>query len=323
MRRGFTVLVVVVVAAIALAAGFDALRGGSEPAAQTDAPTVSTTAEPEAPGSEPALQGTLYYTDEHCELRAIELPEARPVDAPGWDDCRFVLSPSERRVSGAGSGWDTYSDPNIGRLFESEEGRIQVATNLGPDGEPFRGTAPAWRPDGTVTYFADGAVRAWPEGDIVLSQRELLRAVRGVPFRSRPQALSLRDAAWLDEQRLAVIVSTRVRLGEGQDMLGIYEGDRLATWRLHERDRASDLRVSPLGTFVAARIGRDRFDMLDASGESVDTLGIVGYRAIAWSPDDRWAGVAADGGVFIFQPGVPGRPELELALDAHDLAWHG
>ena len=49
MRRGVTVLVVVVVAAIALAAGFDALRGGSaaEPAAQTETPTASTT-EPES-----------------------------------------------------------------------------------------------------------------------------------------------------------------------------------------------------------------------------------------------------------------------------------
>jgi hypothetical protein len=53
MRRGVTVLVVVVVAAIALAAGIDALRGGSdsEPAAQTEAepPTVSTSADVEAP----------------------------------------------------------------------------------------------------------------------------------------------------------------------------------------------------------------------------------------------------------------------------------
>jgi hypothetical protein len=55
MRRGVTVLVVVVVAAIALAAGIDALRGGSdsEPAAQTEAepPTVSTSADVEAPPS--------------------------------------------------------------------------------------------------------------------------------------------------------------------------------------------------------------------------------------------------------------------------------
>ena len=170
MRRGVTVLVVVVVAAIALAAGFDALRGGSaaEPAAQraTEPPTTSTAETTETSPPEPELGGVLYYTDESCELQAVELPEPRPVEAPGWDECRFVLSPHRRRVAGAGSGWDPRSDPLIGRLFQSEDGRIQVSTNRGPEGEPFAGQAPAWRPDGTLTYFADRAVRVWPEGEV-------------------------------------------------------------------------------------------------------------------------------------------------------------
>lgn len=144
MRRGITVLVVVVVAAIALAAGIDTLLGGDDPqsAAQTEPepPSVSTAAEPATSASE--LTGKLYYTDGSCELQAIELPGQTPVQAPGWDECRFVLSPSEQPVSPAGSGWDTYSDPRIGRLFQSEDGTIQVATNLGPDGEPFKGEAP-------------------------------------------------------------------------------------------------------------------------------------------------------------------------------------
>jgi len=161
MRRGVTVLVVLVVAAIAFAAGIDALRGERSPTGnQADTPSVPTT-EPDAPTNyvplEDRFEGTLYYTDESCELQAIELPAQTPVEAPGWDECRFVLSPSEQKVAGAGSGWDTYSDPQIGRLYQSENGLIQVATNLGPDGEPFRGTAPAWRPDGTLTYFADDA----------------------------------------------------------------------------------------------------------------------------------------------------------------------
>jgi hypothetical protein len=41
-----------------------------------------------------------------------------------------------------------------------------VSDDEGPVGEAFAGTAPAWMPDGTLTYFADGAVREWPSGDV-------------------------------------------------------------------------------------------------------------------------------------------------------------
>ncbi len=319
-------LVVVVVGAIALAAGVDALRGDSAPEPATEASTsepqpTSTAAEPEAPAAVDGLEGVLYFTDESCRLQAGTLPDLTPTDTPNWDECRFVLSPDGRRVAGAGSGWDPHADPRRGRLFQSEDGTIQVSTNGGPDGEPFQGAAPAWRPDGTLTYFAHGAVREWPGGNVILPQRALLRAARTVPFPSRLQAVSLREAAWLDDRRLAAIMSTRIRGAQAKDMLAIYDGTRLVTWRLYEQ--GSDLRVSPQGSFVAVRIGRDQFDMLDASGESIDTLGIVGYRAIAWSPDEEWVAVAADGGVFLFRPGVPGPPDLDLALDARDLDWRG
>jgi hypothetical protein len=334
MRRGGTALVVLVVAAIGLAALVDALRDAPGPTAApgpAPPPATSTEIAPAPRTAEPAPEpgGTLYFTDAGCELEALELPGQTPVDAPNWDQCRFVLSPDGRRVSGAGTGWDPHADPLIGRVFQSADGTIQVSSNGGPEGEPFAGTAPAWKPDGTLTYFADGAVRAWPSGDVLLSQRDLLEAVRrnGVPFRSPPRAVSVREAAWLDDRRLAVIASTRVRPdlapSAGQDLLAVYDGARLATWRLYEHEDASDLRVSPGGNFVAVRYGSDNLEMLDNSGGSVDTLGIVGYRTVAWSPDDRWAAVAADGGVFVFRPGTTGPPELALDLDARDLDWRG
>jgi hypothetical protein len=330
MRRGGTTVVVLVVAAIALAAGFDALRGNdsARPTAESEpppAPPTTTFEEPaeEEPPLADQLGGTLYYTDENCELQAIEVLGEGAVDTPNWDECRFVLSPNGRRVSGAGSGWDPYSDPLIGRVFESADGTIQVSSNGGPEGEPVAGEAPAWRPDGTLTYFADGAVRAWPSGDVVLSEHAMLRAAsREVPLRSRPKALSVRESAWLDNRLLATIVS----LGTGEDMLAVYDGNRLVTWRLDNPGGFSDLRVSPLGTSLAAKTDRGGFLLMEATGDSIDsidTLGIVGYRAIAWSPDEEWVAVAADGGVFVFRPGVPGPPDLELALDARDLDWRG
>ena len=328
-RRALTIVVLVVVTAIALAAAFDTLRGGPTPAGgQTEAgrPAGSTATGPEAAAE--GIGGTLYYTDEGCELRAIEPPGERPVETPEWDECSFVLSPDGRRVSGEGSSWDPHSEPLIGKLFQSEDGTIQVATNRGPEGEPFLGTAPAWRPDGTLTYFANGAVREWPGGEIVLSQRDLVRALRtgGTGEMSTLfDRLLVRESAWLDDRRLAAILSAdgpELRM----DMLAIYDGTELGPFTFDGAGGFSDLRVSPGGRYTTAKStgGRDApggFVMLEwGRGERI-TPRIDGYRALAWSPDDRWMAIAANDGVFLFQPNLAWLPGPELDIDAHDVTW--
>jgi hypothetical protein len=341
MPRGGTALVVLVVAAIALAAGFDALRGDDppQPAAESEPPPAppTTTAdqpvEEEQPPLTDELGGTLYFTDESCELQATALPPGPravdPPDPPNWDECRFALSPNGRRVAGADTGWDPYSDPLIGRVFQHRDGTIQVSTNAGPEGEPFAGTAPAWRGDGTLTYFADGAVREWQSGDVVLSQRDLLQALRTLEIpelATRYDRFRVREAAWLDDRRLAAILSA-----EGpefrEDMLAIYDGTELAQYTFDGAGGLSELRVSPGGRYAAAKStgGRDApggFVMIEA-GRELNTPQIDGYRAVAWSPDEQWAAVAADGGVFVFRPGESGAPELQLGLVANDLDWRG
>ena len=326
-------LVVVVVAAIALAAGFDALRGDSAPAPTADTEPQAqsmTSTTTEAPAEAPELGGVLYYTDESCELQAVELPEPTPVDAPNWDECRFVLSPDGDRVSGAGSGWDPHTDPRRGRLFEFEDGSIQVSTNGGPEGEPFRGTAPAWHPDGTLTYFDRGALRAWPVGNVVLSQSDLRRAMRrqAIPgLRDRFRRFRMREAAWLDDRRLVAIVSADARSQADEDLLAVYDGARIQELYFDEPGGLSSLKTSPTGKYFAADASGQRglggFLLVEAGRGLVDTLGVTGYRAIAWSPDEQHVAVAADGGVFVFRPRVPGPPELRLDLDARELDWRG
>jgi hypothetical protein len=332
MRRGATVLVVVAVAAIGLAAGLDALRGdsGPEPSAQTETEaepeqsTDSSATTAEAPPPDERFGGVLYYTDESCELQAVELPGARAVEAPSWDECEFVLSPDASRVAGAGSGWDPHSDPLRGRLYQSDNERIQVSTNAGPEGEPFAGEAPAWRPDGTLTYFADGAVRQWPSGDVVLSQRDLLEALResSVPGLASFRRARVREAAWLDELRLAAILSVDGPSGSW-DVLTSFDDGVIQEVYVETPGRFADLRPSPGGTYFAARRGQDDLFMAEPGRGELSDQGIVGYRAIAWSPDDRWVAVAAEGGLFVFRPDISGPPALELALDAQGIDWRG
>jgi hypothetical protein len=330
MRRGATVLVVVAVAAIGLAAGLDALRGESEPAAGTETeaepeqPTDSTATTAEAPSPDEPFGGVLYYTDESCDLRAVELPGQRPAEAPSWDECAFVLSPDASRVAGAGAGWDPHSDPLRGRLYQSEGGTIQVSTNAGPEGEPFAGEAPAWRPDGTLTYFADGAVREWPSGNVVLSRRNLVRALResSVPGLGGFRRIRVREAAWLDERRLAAILSVEGPSGSW-DVLTSFDDGAIQEAYVETPGRFADLRASPGGTYFAARRGQDDLIMAEPGRGEISNQGIVGYRAIAWSPDDRWVAVAAEGGVFVFRPVFSGPPALELDIDAHDVDWRG
>ena len=132
-----------------------------------------------------------------------------------------------------------------------------------------------------------------------------------------------RETAWLDDGRLAAILSTQVGGAPSSDLLAVYEDDRLASFSAWEQEALSDLRVSPQGNYVAAKTGAGGLVIVDSSGAEIETPALTGYRAIAWSPDDRWAAVATDAGVLVFQPGAPGPPELELDLDANDLDWRG
>jgi WD40-like Beta Propeller Repeat len=324
MRRGITVLVVVIVAAIAVAAGVDALRGGSMTGPEARA--VSTTTGSEGPTNyvpleDDELAGTLYYTDEDCELQAIELPGQQPAPAPNWSTCRFVLSPDATSVSGAGTAWDPTGD----HLVRTRQGRIVV---LSSDHEPegsFPGAAAAWRPDGTLAYFAHGAVRTWPEGRTLLTQDDLAKVVRAhpdVPDNGHVRPVVVRELAWFDDHRAVVLLDGVIRGGPRKSLLGLFDDRQLVSMQFEEETRLSGLRVSPRRGFVGLRSG-DSFLLLDERGTVLQTPILTAFRAITWSPDDRWAAVSAGDGVYVFRPGASEPPELELDLDAHDLVWRG
>jgi hypothetical protein len=329
MRRGATVLVVVAVSAIALAAGWDALRGGDEPAAQPEAQPTGSTEEDEGTNYVPlienndpdTLRGVLYYTNEDCRLSAAELPDIRPIRAPNWDDCRFTLSPDATRVGEETTAWDPHSDPRRGRLFRVEGDTIQIATNAGPEGEPIRGTAPAWRPDGTLTYFAGGEIRDWPEGRTVVPANRLRMVVTEHP--NAPGSVELLrnlrvvEHHWLDQDRLVAQIHADVRDGPPLDLVAVFD-DGLPFASTDFLGEVRELWASPFGTYYA--VLTDTLGLYDFNGNLLQAPQLEGARAVAWSPDEDRMAVATDASVHVFTPGAAD-PVERLELVANDLDW--
>jgi hypothetical protein len=324
-RRG-TWLVVGALAAIALVAAVDSLRGEDEGPASAPGTTTeqtATEAAPAAAGPE-AFGGVLYYADESCELRAARLPTLEAAEAPSWDECRFVLSPDGTRASGAGSGWDPHSDPRIGRLFQSEGGSIQVSSNLGPEGEPFRGSVPAWRPDGTLTYFADGAVREWPGGNVLIPRTALLQGVMShinAPATRAPiRAVEAEALIWLDSERVVVAIHAPVRGGADLDLAAVFDGRRRVA-AVNALAPITSLWAGPQGRYWA--LDSDGLQLFDRDGDALPLPSLTGAHAVAWSPDESWMAVATRASVFVLRPGEPQARIRRLPIVANDLAWRG
>jgi hypothetical protein len=311
-----TWLVGIGLAAIAVAAVADTLRGQAR---QGAIPPESMAAAGARPAVDRTPAGVLYFTDEDCTLEAVRLPRLEPAAVPGWRNCRFVLSPDATSVSGAPSGWDPVGD----FLFRLQGGRVVVTSGHEPVGQPVAATAAAWRPDGTLTYVAGRAVREWPGGRVVLSPDDLAEAVRAhpdVPDHGHVLPVVVRELAWLDDQH-AVAVLSAVISGAREAILAFFDGRRLTAAHIGGGTQLSGLRVSQEGGLAAVR-SDEAFLLLNREGDLLPAPLLPGYRAVAWSPDERWTAVATDRGITIFRTGGS-TAERRLPIAARDLAWRG
>ena len=145
------------------------------------------TAEPEAPAPGGGRR-------RHALLHGRELQAAGRSSCPARGPRRRQTGTSAASSSPpTASGWPAPAragtrTPTRGEDASSSPrtGSSRCRRTPGPEGEAFRGEAPAWRPDGTLTYFARGAVREWPSGNVVLSQRSSCGLSAGVRFRGLP-----------------------------------------------------------------------------------------------------------------------------------------
>jgi hypothetical protein len=340
------VAAVLVLAAVAAA---DALRR------DTDAPEPAPRPVPLTPGAgeeSPAesaealrdarVRGTIAYTDEHCTLRAVRLPDLAPATRPrtGRDPgCAFSLSPDGTRAASPGAAWTADS-----RRVSLCRGRT-VGIAVGLDRafvRRWQGCAPAWRPDGGLTVVRHGAVTFAEDGGAAGRGEETLVGAAAVGralsnhldvtiVRRRGHAIV--DVTWLSPTRAVLLVDVvfRVLTGGVRDsdspVVAFFErGHDVAVYSHFGRGELTRLVPSPRGRYVSVR--PDLLLRSDGSRVSLpDWLRDV--RAIELSPDDRWVAIASRGGVYLIRTWeldlfdrVSRSPQsIRLPFVARDLAW--
>jgi hypothetical protein len=234
-----------------------------------------------------------------------------------------------------GNGW--YA-PRLARA--RTDGRIVELES--EDGWLFRidGRAPSWRPDGTLTVVRGLELRAVDEscsdegGDctrLLLGEQELRTAGPG----GEGRRLTVREAAWLDENRVAIVLSfARDERSPPESVLGIWDGTRLVRAVQEEGASLFDLRPSPRGGILTDRVSNrpDNLLILDREGRRLSPAELAGdrrgrprfrfVRALTLSPNERWVAIASRRGVYVFRRDPVGSPEvIRLRVNALDLVW--
>jgi hypothetical protein len=341
LRRIATPLVLAGVAALLVAAAVEALRG--DPDAR---PAGLQTSAPSGVGS--GLAGVLYYTDASCDLQALRFPALRPERAPRWDECTFSLAPRGGSVGTGASTWaprgDRSASESDGRIILSESG------SSGPAGQSasFAGSAPAFRPDGSLSFFRDGALRELDPGCIPLREPpELVEEARvdrcsqvllrpadlrrvallhpSAPDDPRPGLLrrvTVKAQAWLDEERRVLLVQLDVLAAGRFEEIVILEGGRVVDLEPASGGRLTGLEVSPRGRYFAVLTeDPDGVLLFERDGTGLPLPPLTRPRAVAWSPGERWTALATRASVYVFRTGASSPLVRRLGLRAGDIAW--
>ena len=303
-------LIVAILVAIAVAAAVDALRGDGKAVTEGRAPQQTNTRETRTERSEtPAevlsaagVTGTLYFTlqvEEGCVLHTLALPGLEGANAFLLDRCEFDVSPRGDVVSGG---------PCPATDIE-----------LRPVGGPprhIRGCAPAWTPDGELTYVRDGDVLTLGGGTFVHDLGRVARNALGSDSR-----LDVQQIAWLTDRRLAVRVTTR-----RVSVVVVIEGDRAVAEPLFA-DRAAQLGISHATEEILVTFPGGGVVVYGPSGEFVsgNRFQLGGITAVSYSPSGRFVALGRQGNLCIYEEtDPPPRERFPLAclpFDVVDLSW--
>jgi hypothetical protein len=317
MRPLATWLVVGALAVIALFAARDALQGSdAAPASPTMQQADRRVQSPPGFAGPPRIDrrlrlskelrrlgahGVLYLTDANCRRFLLRLPSLdwTPQGLPGpvcpdgtVVDERFGLE--ARQV-----------DADVIEV-RSEDWRLR-----------FEGTAPAFRPEGRLTFLRDGRLFEWTVRCPPAAEKTIFRGL--YPLERCPRALAgapehLQELVWLSGDSFAAVAGPEL----AASLIVVRDGVATRIFNAVGA-RLGALSASPHGRYVAARV--------DASLVLFDVhrrgalAGGTGARAIAWSPDERFWAVAGEGSIAIFRATRPGNAVVSLPLSAFALAW--
>jgi hypothetical protein len=354
--RPTTLVIVAAVALLGLFAALDTLRGTSTATSQPTStgeqpvqvetvvlePEIEERADVQRRLRTAGVTGTLFMTDEDCRLRALSLPDLRWVLDSGAQglQCEFAVAPDSRRVVRFGGGLSWSPD---GRMSAScEASAVAVHGRTGQEVGRLRGyCAPAWKPDGTFTAARAGTlvgVRASCEQAareceerVVLTPADLEPALRAGSTELRVlQSPSIRQAIWLSDSRVALIIRSRVRdqPGSTYDLLAIFEG-RIVVGEPVGNSHFDELVASPTRRDLAAHGSAPRgLSFVDSEGRLLARNPIASGHHAAWSPDERWTAIATGGSTYVFRTAEieffnsDSRPRaIRVPVHAADVEW--
>lgn len=306
----WSILLLVALVAIGIAATVDALRGSEtvrmEPGAEETSAEPATTARTPSPAevlSEAEVTGTLYFTlpaEEGCVLHTLALPGLEGANAFPLDHCEFDVSPRGDVVSGG---------PCPGTDIELRP--------LGGPPRHLRGCAPAWTPDGELTYVRDGDVLTLGGGAFVHDVARFARNALG------SDNLAVQQVAWLTETRLAARVTAR---GVQPSAVVVIEEGKAVSEPLFA-DRDAQIEISHATEEILVTFSGGGVEVFGPSGEfvSANRFPFGGISAVSYSPSGRFVTLGRQGNLCIYEEtDPPPRERFPLAclpFDVVDLAW--
>ena len=271
------------------------------------------------------VHGVLYFTDERCRLRALRLPDLEPAPAPAWTRCGFSLSAGDV-VAPDGAVWH----PQGPLWARARAGRIEAFAPPRSAQFELRGTLPAFRPDGALTFVDDRGIVVFrldcpSPASAPRCRRTLLthaEVEEQVGDGSR-----IREMTWLDNDSFAAIVGHERFENE---IVAVFRGKRVVNDFLDRaHPRIWDLRASPGGSYFSVLTERFGPWIYDGRGRFVTAADVIlgGPRdrrlKVAWSPDAAWVALATPASVFIVE--IARLPTdaaiIRLPLTVRELAW--
>lgn len=316
-RAGTAALALLAAGVIGAAVADSIRKSGHRGKTVTHAATTPTAGEIPLPGraaiaarlGRAEVGGVLYFVDQACRLRALRLPLLEPARAPRDGGCRALVSPST-----APPGWSLWPR-NTPLAAYCRRGRVIVSGSVGESLPMIGGCAPAWRPDGSMTYVRRGAIVQFPRtgrARVVRSADQLALALEHAPALRGTTGWRVTRVTWLGPTRFAIVAESPPR----EAVLTVFAGRRIVSVVRVPRG-ASELSASPRGTYLVlhAQQGPMRVYRVTARLEPVRGFGAA--SAVAWSPDERWLAVARTDRVVLTHAG----DRITLPLAALDLGW--